>query len=571
MDQHVDLLLTGGQVFNVYLKQFIPAALAVQNDHIVYIGNDIDGVTAKERRDISGKYIIPGLIDSHMHIQSSMMAPHSFSDAVLPHGVTTVISEPHEIANVFGLRGIEESMKAAGSCTLDIRLAMPSSVPSTRPELETTGGEIGVPEIKTMLTWPGTICLGEVMNMHDVIYEPHCKVNQIIDTMHEKAPLLPIEGHCPRITGWELAAAVSRGVTSDHTEQQMESMRQRLAAGVFVQLQKKSLHPDLLAYIDENRLEDRMALVTDDTMPDALLTRGQLDEIIRIAVSMGYPVEKAIYCATYSPAQRMRLFDRGALDPGKLADLVILNDPATFSVDSVYKEGQRIEKAQDVHSSRAYPEDFYQSVHLAPLTANDFRIPAPIANGTVTCPVALVQEHSTMTIPSEADIPVKDGYIDWESTPYALAAVFDRHSGSGRKGYMLVGGRAMTRGAAASTYAHDHHNLLVLGRNARDMANAANDVIQKQGGMSVSDQGTITGTISLPVAGILSEEPIETLGKEAAAFKSALTAIGYKQDNPIMSMTTLGLPVSPALKVTDRGIIDVKRMAIIPFVKETGK
>lgn len=571
MDQHVDLLFTGGQVFNVYLKRFIPAALAVRDGRIVYVGNEIERVTARKVRDISGKYIVPGLIDSHMHIQSSMMAPHPFSDAVLPHGVTTVISEPHEIANVFGLRGIEESMKAASTCALDIRLAMPSSVPSTRPELETTGGEIGVPDIETMLTWPKTICLGEVMNMHDVIYEPHCKVNQIIDAMHEKAPLLPIEGHCPRITGWELAAAIARGVTSDHTEQQMESMRQRLAAGVFIQLQKKSLHPDLLAYIDENRLEDRMALVTDDTMPDVLLEKGHLDEIIRIAVSMGYPTEKAIYCATYSPAQRMHLFDRGALDPGKLADLVILDDPDTFAVDSVYKEGRRIEKAQGIHTSRAYPDDFYHSVHLDPLTADDFRIPAPIQSGTVTCPVALVQEHSTMTIPSETDIPVKDGYIDWESTPYALAAVFDRHSGSGRKGYMLVGGNAMTRGAAASTYAHDHHNLLVLGRNRADMANAANDVIKKQGGMAVSDRGTITGAISLPVAGILSEAPIEILGKEAAAFKSALTALGYKQDNPIMSMTTLGLPVSPSLKVTDRGIIDVKRMAVIPFVKEVRK
>ncbi len=571
MNKKVDLLLVGGHIFNVYLKQFIPASIAITGEKISYVGNDLAGVTAKETRDISGKYVIPGLVDSHMHIQSSMMAPKPFSDAVLPHGVTTVISEPHEIANVFGLRGIEESMKAAASCQLDIRLAMPSSVPSTRPELETTGGEIGVPEIETMLTWPKTICLGEVMNMHDVIYEPHCKVNQIIDTMHEKAPAMPIEGHCPRIVGWELAAAIARGVTSDHTEQQMESMRQRLSNGVFVQLQKKSLAPDLLAYINEHHLEDRMAFVTDDTMPDALLRDGHLDQILRLAIGMGFPVEKAIYCATYTPSQRMRLFDRGALDPGKIADLVILDDLKTFAIDSVYKDGQPIKKAQETKASRAYPADFYTSVHLSPLSADDFHIPAPIENGTVTCPVALVQEHSTMTIPSEAELPVKNGYIDWESSPYALAAVFDRHSESGRKGYMLVGGNCMTRGAAASTYAHDHHNLLVLGQNAADMAAAANDVIGKQGGMSVADHGQITGAIRLPVAGILSEEPIEILGQEAASFKSALMALGYHQDNPIMSMTTLGLPVSPAMKVTDRGIIDVKTMSIIPFVKEMKK
>lgn len=567
MKHEMDLLFTGGQVFNVYLKRFIPAALAVTGGRISYVGNDLAHVHAKETRDISGKYVIPGLVDSHMHIQSSMMAPQPFSAAVLPHGVTTVISEPHEIANVFGLRGIEESMKAAASSALDIRLAMPSSVPSTRPELETTGGAIGTAEIETMLTWEKTICLGEVMNMHDVIYEPQCKVNQIIDVMHAKAPLMPIEGHCPRIVGWELAAAVARGVTSDHTEQQMDSMKERLDAGVFVQLQKKSLAPDLLSYIDAHGLEDRMAFVTDDTMPDALLQDGHLDQILRLAIGMGFPVEKAIYCATYSPSQRMRLFDRGALDPGKLADLVILDDPASMRIDSVYKNGVYIEKAGKAEPAHAYPADFYESVHLLPLSPSDFQIPAPIENGTVICPVALVQEHSTMTVKTEAELSVKQGYIDWESSPYALAAVFDRHSGSGRRGYMLVGGGCMKHGAAASTYAHDHHNLLVLGRNAKDMARAANDVIQKQGGMSVSAGGRITGAIRLPVAGILSEEPIEILGREAASFKKALVTLGYRQDNPIMSMTTLGLPVSPAMKVTDRGIIDVKTMTILPFVK----
>lgn len=567
MNQHVDLLFTGGQVFNAYLKRFIPAALAVRDGRIVYAGNDTAHVTADETRDISGKFIIPGLIDSHMHIQSSMMTPASFSDAVLPHGVTTVISEPHEIANVFGIDGIRASVSAARDCMLDIRLAMPSSVPSTRPELETTGGEIGTADIETMLSWPETICLGEVMNMHDIIYEPRCRVNQIIGVMREKAPAMPIEGHCPRITGWELAAAVSRGVTSDHTEQQMDSMAQRLAAGVFVQLQKKSLRPDLLAYIDENRLEDRMALVTDDTMPDALLERGHLDEILRIAISMGYPAEKAIYCATCTPAQRMRLFDRGALDPGKRADLVILDDPATFAIDSVYKDGRRIETAEKSRPIRAYPETFYTSVHLEPVSETEFLIPAPAGASAVTCPVALVQEHSTMTIASEAVIPVRDGYIDWQSSPYALAAVFDRHSKSGRRGFMLVGGCCMTHGAAASTYAHDHHNLLVLGQNARDMALAANDVIQMQGGMSVRLAGSQQGAVRLPVAGILSEAPIEELGREVQTFKQGLLAAGYRQDNPIMSMTTLGLPVSPALKVTDRGIIDVKRMTVIPFCK----
>lgn len=559
-----DLLFVNGSVFNVYFKRFLPQCLAVKDRRILYCGPFEEGLfTADETIDAAGRYIIPGLIDSHMHIQSSMMVPETFSDAVLPHGVTTVISEPHEIANVFGMAGIDASLAAAGRCALDIFLAMPSSVPSTSSALETTGGEIGVPEIAEMMQNPRTICLGEVMNVHDVIDKPYCKVNQIIDYVRGHAPLMPLEGHCPRITGLPLAIFLGRGVTSDHTEQTMEGMRQRIAGGMFIQLQKKSLHPDLLAFIDTNRLEDRMALVTDDTMPDTLLMEGHLDQIVRLAISMGFPPEKAIYCATYSPAQRMRLFDRGALDPGKWADLVLLDDLRSFHICGVYKKGKAL--TRESHPSASYPAAFYESVHVPTQKPSDFEMAAPFEEGTITCRAALVQEHSTMTLPSEVTLPVHEGRVAWEDSPYALAAVVERHGKGGGRGFLLVGGNVLRSGAAASTYAHDHHNLLILGQNAKDMARAANEVIAMGGGMAAVQDEKLLGAIRLPVAGILSEAPIEELGQEAASFKKALVTLGYKQDNPIMSMTTLGLPVSPALKVTDKGIINVKRQEIVPF------
>lgn len=566
----IDLLFAGGQVFNAHLKRFIPADLAVHHGKIVYAGpKGAELFEAEETVNVSGQFIIPGLIDSHMHIQSSMMSPRAFSAAVLPHGVTTVVSEPHEIANVFGLDGVRESLRAAGACALDIRLAMPSSVPSARPDLETAGGEIGLSEIMEMMEWPRTVCLGEVMNMHDVISEPNGRINQIIRSVRENRPHWPIEGHCPRVSGKDLAAVIAAGIGSDHTEQTLEGMKERIRMGMIIQLQRKSLRPELLAYIDQEGLEDSLSFVTDDTMPDTLLREGHLDEILRIAVSMGYPAEKAVYCATWTPAQRMRLFDRGALDPGRIADFVILDDPARFTISSVWKKGRRVPQRRSLsYSSSFYPAEFYNSVHVPPQEEKDFRVPASIEEGTVRCRAALVQEHSTMTVPAEAELPVRGGYIDWESSPWALASVIERHGLGGGRGFLFVGGAALKHGAAASTYSHDAHNLLVIGQNGRDMAAAANDVIEKQGGISVAADGHLLASAALPVAGILSEEPVELLGEEIERVRESLSALRWTQDNPVMSMATLALPVSPALKVTDKGIVDVKNQQLVPLVME---
>ena len=563
----IDLLFTDALLYNVYLTQFLPGVLAVKDGRIVYAGRELpDAFEQQKTISIPGKYIIPGLIDSHMHIQSSMMVPQTFSDAVLPHGVTTVISEPHEIANVFGLEGIKESMKAAKDCLLDIFLAMPSSVPSTRPSMETTGGEIGIPEIKEMMTWPETICLGEVMNVHDVIYEEHSKINQLVAYVKEHRPQWPIEGHCPRVVDLELATFLSKGITSDHTEQQPQSMRQRLLNGMFIQLQKKSLSRDILDMINRNHLEDRMAFVTDDTMANTLLHKGHLDEILRFAIAMGYPADKAIYNATYTPACRMRLFDRGALDPGKLADFIILDDVETFKIKAVYKKGKLVSGAKSPRYS--YPSHFYNSVHITPVCSTDFEIYVPKDKGTILCQAAKIQSHSTMTLSEQIEIPVIHGQLDWSHSPYGLACVIERHGKDHSKGYLFLDGPIMKQGAIATTYAHDHHNLLVLGQNPEDMAVAANEVISHQGGICVVAQGKIQAFVPLPVAGILSEEPIDVLGNQVQNLVTALQKLGYTHDNPIMSITTLGLPVSPAIKLTNKGIVDVKEQKLIPLITQ---
>lgn len=573
----VDLLLKHGRVFNAFLKRFLKADIAVKEGKIFFAG-DTEGLPleAREVRDVQGMTVIPGLIDSHMHIQSSMMIPRFFSKAVIPRGVTTVVSEPHEIANVFGLEGIQAAAADIQNGDLDICIAIPSCVPSTSETLETTGGVIGIPEVDAMMDMDHVICLGEVMDYVDVIKHPRGRTNKIIQRVREKRPWWPIEGHCPRISGLDLASFVYAGVDSDHTEQALDTMKERLADGVFVQLQEKSLHPELLAYIDRNGLEDRAALVTDDTMPDALWHRGHLDYIVRKAMEMGYPPEKAVYDATYTPACRMRLFDRGAVAPGKKADLVVLRDVKTFDVDSVYKDGRQVfpaeaERVQETSVSDLFPSSFRHSVHVPELSADDFKIAAPCKEGTVLCQAALVQENSTITVPAEVKMPVHDGWIDWESSSFCLAAVIERHGKNGGRGFLFVGGTVMQQGAAATTYAHDHHNLLVLGKNRADMAAAARQVCQMEGGYSVFLDGCCLGKAALPVAGILSDQPVEIIGAAVESVRKGLEKIGYRHMNPIMSVSTLGLPVSPAVKVTDKGIVDVRSQTLMPLVIRTKK
>ena len=309
-----------------------------------------------------------------------------------------------------------------------------------------------------------------------------------------------------------------------------------------------------------------MAFVTDDTMPDALLQRGHLNYIVKTAMALGYPPEKAIYDATFTPAQRMRLFDRGAIAPGKIADFLIIRDIRSMDISEVWKNGCRAWPRENSDSAKPnFPEKFRKSVHVPVLSESDFRIPAPIRQGKVLCRTAIVKEDTTATEEGSAWMPVRNGYVAWEDTPYCLTAVIERHGKNGGRGFLFTGGTVMRKGAAASTYAHDHHNLLVIGRSGKDMAAAANSVIGIQGGYSVCCDGQIIGQVRLPIAGILSDRPVEELGREVETVREGLWSIGFRNQNTIMSISTLGLPVSPAIKVTDKGIVDVQKQQLVPL------
>ena len=413
----IDVLLTNGTIYNSYLKAFVPGSVALSGDRFAYIGTETPRHPAKRTVDLGGQYVVPGLIDCHMHIESTMCAPRTFMNAAARCGVTTLIAEPHEIANVYGVEGIRALMQSAQDGPVDVRIAIPSSVPSTNDALETAGAAIESDDVEALMHMEQVICLGEVMDCRAVLSDVHGKTNRLIRQIRCGRPDFSIEGHCPRFVGWELAELLYRGIRSDHTDQSLDGLAQRAANGMFIQLQEKTLKKEFLDYLMEHRLAGRFALVTDDTMPDDFMRRGQLDHLVRRSMA-------------------------------------------------------------------------------------------------------------------------------------------------------LVGGAALTHGAAATTYAHDSHNLLVLGQTAADMAAAANAVIGAQGGIAVARDSSVTACAPLPIAGILSDRPLPVLGAQIADVRRVLTENGYRHDNAIMSFATLALPVSPDVKLTDKGIVDVRRGEIVPLIVE---
>ena len=569
---NIDVLLTNGQVYNSYLKKFVAGNIAVSGDRFSYVGTDALPIAPQRTIDLAGQYVIPGLIDCHMHIESTMCAPRTFMNGAARNGVTTLIAEPHEIANVFGLAGIRALMQTTQNGPCDVRIAIPSSVPSTNAALETAGAAIENDDVEALMHMEQVICLGEVMDCRSVLADAHSKTNRLIRQIQHGRPDFSIEGHCPRFVGWELAQLLYRGIRSDHTDQSMEGLAARAANGMFIQLQEKTLKKEFLDYLMENRLSGRFALVTDDTMPDDFVRRGQLNHLVQRSIELGLAPEEAIYAATYAPAQHMGLRDKGAIAPGRIADFVVLFDLRAFAIESVWRAGAQVFARgtawEEPERDTSFPAHFYHSVHLSPRTAEDFVLRAPIREGSALCRILAVQEHTTFVAEERAELPVRGGVIDWESSPYSLACVFERHGKNGGCGMALVGGTALTRGAAATTYAHDSHNLLVLGQTAADMQTAANTVIEAQGGFVAVRDGSVQAFAPLPIAGILSDRPLPVLGEQIAGVRRALTDCGYRHDNVIMSLSTLSLPVSPYFKLTDKGIIDVKKGAVAPLILE---
>jgi adenine deaminase len=568
---HVDLLIQNVNIFNSYFKAFKLGNAAVKDGKFLYIGErGKETFQADQIIEGHGKYMIPGLIDIHLHIESTMVTPETFSYGLIRNGVTTIVPEPHEMANVFGISGVKEMIRASQHCVADMFYAIPSSVPAT--SLETAGGSIEIEDLDELLQSEDIICLGEIMNYVDVIKDPDCKTNRILRHIRANYPNLIIEGHCPKLLDLDLHRMIYAGVDSDHTHQTIEGMEARIGAGMFIEIQEKSMTEEVMRYLLEHEVSEHFCFVTDDVMTDSFVSRGHLNHIVRKAIGMGMPPEKAIYASTFTPSRRMRMYDRGAIAPGKIGDFLLLSNLDDFAIEQVYKKGVKVYDSSEEYGQKAqgrsFPPHYYQSVHLPLLTKADFNVSIEADDRRYACRVMMVKDGSTFIEEHTGEVEVREGKLLWEESPYGLIATFERYERNGNRGYGLISGDTIKRGAIATTYSHDNHNLLVVGHNPSDMMLAANEVIRNQGGFCVVDNGKVIANLLLPVGGILTEEPLEQTAQAVEQLRKAMESLGYQHYNPIMSISSHSLPVSPALKITDLGLIDVNQGKVVPLLIE---
>jgi len=565
----VDLLIKDIKVYNSYLKKFSNADIAILNGKFLYIGKkDSHKFQPQDIIDGRNNHMIPGLIDIHMHIESSMATPYYFSEGVARRGVTTIVSEPHEIANVLGREGVIEMIKASEGCSIDIYYGVPSSVPSTNPQMETTGGLIEVPDVQELMKLERVKCLGEVMNYVDVIKDEDSKIRQIIDFTLKNHPEKLIEGHCPQLSGLDLAKFIYRGIDSDHTQQSVDGMLERVSNGMFIEIQEKSINKEIVDCIKDNNILEYISLTTDDVMANDFVEKGHMDHLVKKIIDAGLSLEEAIYIATYTPARRMRMYDRGVIAPGKIADFVIIKDIKTMDISKTYKAGKLIynkdEEKKIKSNTYKFPKHFYETVKLKPLKKENFELKTIDKSlKEVSCRVIGVQDQTTYTKEIIKKLSVIDGKVVWEDSDNCLIGVFERYGKKDTSTLGLITGNTIKRGAVATTYAHDHHNLLVIGKNIDDMILAANSVIESQGGYCAVENGKILAKIDLPIGGILSELPMNELGTQLNKVVTAIRKLGYEHKNPIMSLSTNTLPVSPSIKITDIGLMDVKKGEVV--------
>ena len=556
-----DTIFYNGNIYNTPFKSFFKGYFSVKGEKILHIGRgDVPAeVQADNMVDLQGRWVIPGLIDSHMHVESSMLAPRPFAKLMVENGITTVVSEPHEIANVTGMDGVVAMIDAAKGAVMDVLYAVPSSVPSTSREFETTGGEINMPELMELVKHKEVVCLGEVMNTYKILSDPDDKQNQFVRYLKEHRPDMPLEGHCPRIVGEPLCQYVYTGIGSDHTEHDVDAFLQRVFNGMIFQIQDKMAKPEIARAIKEYNLYENVSIVTDDTHPANLIYHGHLNSVVMEMVKCGLDFEKAVYCATATPARRMRLYDRGQIMPGLLADFCILDTLDEIKPLQTYKNGRLVfDKAvgNTFETEKAFPDAFYRTMKLGTVSPEIFDIKAPVENGEIKVTGLEVLPDFTRTPKAVKTLTAENGVLKLDDDTRKIT-VIERHGKNGNVFSTIATGSCMVEGAVASSYAHDHHNLIVIGDSNEDMALAANTVIANCGGLAVVKDGRVIAQCRLEVCGLMSERDPYAVAGDILNVEKAMRDIGYVHYNPVMSLATTCLPVSMDVKITDKGLVDV--------------
>ena len=582
------LVLKGGTIVNVFTERTEIGDIAIEDGCIAGIG-EYDGLV---NVDMTGRYICPGFIDGHIHIESSMVSPPEFEKAVLPHGTTTVITDPHEIGNVAGCQGVDYMLKATEGLSLDTFFVMPSCVPSTG--LDESGAVLGPEDIKPYYENPRVLGLAEVMNSVGVVAGQEDLMGKLTEAGRRGKV---IDGHAPFLRGNELNAYVCSGVWSDHECSDAEEALEKLGRGQWIMIREGTAARNLEALMPlfEAPYYERCMLVTDDKHPGDLISMGHIDYIIRRAVSLGADPIRAIKMGTFNAARYFGLKDRGAVMPGLRADLAVLEDLKDIRVAAVYKDGvltakegvclgagkekkrnyaageePRSGSREDTESAEktaggletAFPRVF-DSFHMDEVTLEDLVLEQKGAMERVI----QFKPHELLT---------EERLVPWQNTPglapgvsleqdIVKAAVFERHLHTGHKGLGFVGGYGLKKGAVATSVAHDSHNLIVVGTNDRDMVLAANAVRKNRGGLAVAAEGQVIGELALPIGGVMSRLSVEEVEEQLQALKVLTRQLGISSDiDAFMTLAFVSLPVIPKLRINTYGVIDVDRQKQVP-------
>jgi adenine deaminase len=571
-----DLVIKNGQWVCVQTGEIIPQTdIAIVSGHIAFIGANADHAIGKgtEVLDAAGRYLVPGLLDGHMHVESGMVTVTEFVRAVAPLGTTGMFIDPHEIANVFGLKGVKLMVDEAANQPIHVWVQMPSCVPSA-PGMETPGATISPADVAEAMTWPGIIGLGEMMNFPGVIGSDEKMHAEMHSTRHAGKT---IGGHYPTADlGLGFHGYVAGGPEDDHEGTCAEDAMARARQGMKPMLRYGSAWHDVATQvkaITQHGLDPRRFLLcTDDSHAATLAAEGHMDRVLRHAINEGLPPMTAIQMATINTAEHFGLSrDMGMLAPGRYADVVLVRDLKNFRAEVVIARGKLIAengKWKEELPAYPYPAWVKKSVKLAArLTAADFALKVEGPKSKVTANVIGIIENQAPTRHLKLELPVVSGEV-FASGAVAKLALIDRHHGSGKVQVALVSGFGFkARCAVATTVAHDCHHLLVIGTDEACMAQAANRLAETGGGQVVVKDGQIIGEVQLPIAGLMSNEHVQAVAKKAESVLAGFAACGSELNSPNMQMALLALVVIPELRLTDKGLVDVTKFEFIPVLE----
>lgn len=547
-----DLVLKGGRVFDLVTGDLTETDVAIQGDRIVGTHGTYHGT---REIDVTGQILVPGFIDTHLHIESSLVTPFEFDRCVAPRGVTTAICDPHEIANVAGLTGIGYFLEAASRMVMDLRVQLSSCVPSTH--LETAGARLEAADLTPLMDHPKVIGLAEFMNYPGVLFKDPGAIAKLKAFQGRH-----IDGHAPLVRGFDLNGYLSAGIRTDHETTSADEAREKLSKGMAILVREGSVSKDLMQLLPviTERMSAFIALCTDDRNPLDIAEHGHLDHMIRTAIAHGVEPLAIYRAASISAARLFGLKDRGLIAPGWRADIAVIDSLEGCHASLVLAGGVVVDDAAFAARDLIEPVA-RRSVKAPTVTAHDLRKPA--ANKPQ--PVIGIVPGRIITERLEAELPIVDGAsVADPARDLVKIAIIERHGKNGNRAVGFVNGFGLKRGAIASTICHDHHNIAVVGVSDADMAVAANRLGEIEGGFVVVADGQVLAEVALPVAGLMSLKPHEVVRGELYDLRAAARGLGVTLEEPFLQLAFLALPVIPHLKITDRGMVDVDRFELIP-------